>query len=104
MRPYRREQVDDVMRITGQFPRMHGAPIHAGDAAALGIADIQRPDFGDAVTIRPDEIPVFWACGVTPQLALLAARPEIAITHSPGHMFVTDLADESFRATSDGSK
>lgn len=97
MRPYRPEQVDEVVRITGEFPRMHGAPVHVGDPAALGIADITRPDFGDAVTIRDDEVPVFWACGVTPQLALLAARPEIAITHSPGHMFVTDLSDEAFR-------
>jgi uncharacterized protein YcsI (UPF0317 family) len=98
MRPYRPEQIDDVVRITGRFPRMHGAPIHVGDPAAIGIADIAQPDFGDAVTIRRGEIPVFWACGVTPQLALLAARPEIAITHSPGHMFVTDHKDEVFRA------
>lgn len=97
MRPYRPEQVDEVVRITGEFPRMHGAPVHVGDPTAIGIADIARPDFGDAVTIRDDEVPVFWACGVTPQLALLAARPEIAITHSPGHMFVTDLYDEAFR-------
>jgi uncharacterized protein YcsI (UPF0317 family) len=97
MRPYRREQIDEVVRITGEFPRMHGAPIHVGDPAAIGIADIRRPDFGDAVTIRDGEVPVFWACGVTPQLALLAARPAIAITHSPGHMFVTDLTDDAFR-------
>jgi uncharacterized protein YcsI (UPF0317 family) len=97
MRPYRPDQIDDVIRITGEFPRMHGAPVHVGDPAALRIADIHRPDFGDAVTICPDEMPVFWACGVTPQLALLTAKPEIAITHSPGHMFVTDLADADFR-------
>ena len=76
---------------------MHGGPIHIGDPAAIGIANITKPDFGDAVTIRDDEVPVFWACGVTPQLALLAARPEIAITHSPGFMFVTDLRDAAFR-------
>ena len=63
---------------------------------ALGISDLSRPSFGDAVTIRPGEVPVFWACGVTPQVALLAASPEIAITHSPGCMFVTDLREESF--------
>lgn len=97
MRPYRPEQIDDVVRITGEFPRMHGSPVHVGDPAAIGIGDIGKPDFGDAVTIREDELPVFWACGVTPQLALLAAKPEIAITHSPGHMFVTDLTDEAFR-------
>jgi uncharacterized protein YcsI (UPF0317 family) len=70
---------------------MHGEPIHVGDAEAIGIHDLARPDFGDAVPIAPGEVPVFWACGVTPQLALAAARPEIAITHSPGCMFITDL-------------
>jgi uncharacterized protein YcsI (UPF0317 family) len=93
MRPYRPEQVEAVTRITAGFPKMHGAPIHVGDPAAIGISDLSRPDFGDAVTIEPGEVPVFWACGVTPQLALLEARPEIAITHSPGHMFVTDLPE-----------
>jgi uncharacterized protein YcsI (UPF0317 family) len=97
MRPYALEQIDDVVRITGQYPAMHGAPIHLGDPAALGIRDLSRPDFGDPVTVEEHEIPVFWACGVTPQLALAAARPELAITHSPGMMFVTDLADASFR-------
>jgi uncharacterized protein YcsI (UPF0317 family) len=77
---------------------MHGAPIHVGDPAALGIADIRRPDFGQAVPIKPDEVPMFWACGVTPQLALEQARLELAITHSPGCMFVTDLADRAFRS------
>jgi uncharacterized protein YcsI (UPF0317 family) len=100
MRPYRPAQIDDVVRITGEFPRMHGSPVHVADPAAIGIADITKPDFGDAVTIREREIPVFWACGVTPQLALLAAKPEIAITHSPGHMFVTDLSDEAYREAS----
>jgi len=96
MRPYRVDQIEQVIEITGRYPEMHGAPIHIGDPAALGIADITRPDFGDAVTVGDDEIPVFWACGVTPQLALLAAAPEIAITHSPGCMFVTDWKEEAF--------
>jgi uncharacterized protein YcsI (UPF0317 family) len=96
MRPYLPEQLDQVSGVTGRYPTMHGAPIHAGDPMVLGISDLSRPNFGDAVTIRPGEIPVFWACGVTPQLALLAAGPEIAITHSPGCMFVTDLREESF--------
>jgi len=96
MRPYRIEEIDRVIEITGRYPEMHGAPIHVGDPAALGIEDILRPDFGDVVTVRDDEIPVFWACGVTPQLALLAAAPEIAITHSPGCMFVTDWKEEAF--------
>jgi uncharacterized protein YcsI (UPF0317 family) len=96
MRPYRPEQVDAVRAITGRYPRMHGGPLHAGDPAVLGIADIARPEFGEAVTIREGEVPVFWACGVTPQLALLAAQPPIAITHSPGHMFLTDWTDQAF--------
>jgi uncharacterized protein YcsI (UPF0317 family) len=96
MRPYRVDQIEQVIEITSRYPEMHGAPIHIGDPAALGIADVTRPDFGDAVTVHDDEIPVFWACGVTPQLALLAARPEIAITHSPGCMFVTDWKEEAF--------
>jgi uncharacterized protein YcsI (UPF0317 family) len=96
MRPYRMEQIEQVIEITSRYPEMHGAPIHIGDPAALGIVDITRPDFGDSVTVYDDEIPVFWACGVTPQLALLAAAPEIAITHSPGCMFVTDWKEEAF--------
>lgn len=99
MRPYRPDQIEQVIEVTGRYPTMHGAPWHVGDPAALGIADLACPDFGDAVTIRPDEVPVFWACGVTPQLALLAAAPEIAITHSPGCMFVTDWKEESFCKT-----
>lgn len=90
MRPYRPEQIERVREISGRYPTMHGEPVHVGDPAAIGIGDLTRPDFGDAVTIEPGETPVFWACGVTPQLALAAARPELAVTHSPGCMFVTD--------------
>lgn len=97
MRPYAADQVERVRAITSMYPQMHGAPIHVGDPAALDIADLSRPDFGDAVTVRPGEVPMFWACGVTPQLALQSARPELAITHSPGCMFVTDLRDAAFR-------
>jgi uncharacterized protein YcsI (UPF0317 family) len=96
MRPVPREHVDRAIAITARFPAMHGAPVHVGDPAAIGIGDLTRPDFGDAVTVRPGEVPVFWACGVTPQLVLLQARPEIAITHSPGCMFVTDWRDAQF--------
>jgi len=96
MRPYRAEQIEEVTRITGRYPRMHGAPVHVGDPRAIGIADALKPDFGESVTIRDDETPVFWACGVTPQLALESAKLELAITHSPGFMFVTDLKDEEF--------
>ncbi len=93
MRPLAPEHVERAIEITGRYPTMHGAPVHVGDPAALGIHDIGRPDFGEAVTIREGEVPVFWACGVTPQVALLSARPPIAITHSPGCMFITDLRD-----------
>jgi uncharacterized protein YcsI (UPF0317 family) len=91
MRPFRPADVPRVVQITGQLPRVHGAPVHTGSPAELGIADLARPDYGDAVTVRDDEVPVFWACGVTPQAALLAARLPFAITHAPGHMLVTDL-------------
>jgi uncharacterized protein YcsI (UPF0317 family) len=96
MRPYLPEQVDEATRVTSHYPGMHGAPIHVGDPSAIGISDLAHPDFGDPVEIRPGEVPVFWACGVTPQLAILNAKPELAITHSPGCMFVTDLHDEDY--------
>ena len=73
------------------FPLAHGVPIHIGDPVILGICDLNKPDFGDPVEIRPGETPVFWACGVTPQAVALAARLPLLITHKPGHMFVTDL-------------
>ncbi len=91
MRPFRPADVPRVVEITGRLPRVHGAPVHVGDPAAIGIADLSRPDYGDAVTVRDGEVPVFWACGVTPQAALLAGRLPFAITHAPGHMLVTDL-------------
>ena len=96
MRPFAPEQVEQVVEITGRYPGMHGAPVHVGDPAAIGIANLSQPDFGEAVTVFPGEVPVFWACGVTPQLALLQAKPELAITHSPGCMFLTDLPDSAF--------
>ena len=94
MRPLTLPQGKIAAGICVTMPLAHGAPIHHGDAWALGIADIAKPDFGDAVTIRPGEQPMFWACGVTPQAALAAAKPPFAITHSPGHMFLTDLTDQ----------
>jgi uncharacterized protein YcsI (UPF0317 family) len=69
---------------------VHGAPVHLGDPSLIGIADLSRPDYGDAVAVHDDEIPVFWACGVTPQAALENARLPLAITHAPGCMLVTD--------------
>ncbi|MDQ3273092.1 MAG: DUF1445 domain-containing protein, partial [Pseudomonadota bacterium] len=70
---------------------VHGAPVHIGDPALIGIADLAKPDYGDAVDLRADEIPVFWACGVTPQAAIAQARPEFCLTHAPGAMLITDL-------------
>jgi uncharacterized protein YcsI (UPF0317 family) len=91
MRPLPREQVVPAVTITAAMPRVHGAPVQIGDPAAIGIRDIQKPDFGEAVTIRPGETPVFWACGVTPQAVVMASKPSFAITHAPGHMLITDV-------------
>lgn len=93
MRPYRPEQIEQVIAVTGRFPTMHGEPVHVGDPAGLGINDLARPDFGESVTLRPGEVPVFWACGVTPQVAICTAGCAFAVTHSPGCMFVTDWKD-----------
>ncbi|MEQ8347892.1 MAG: putative hydro-lyase [Sneathiellaceae bacterium] len=91
MRPFAEALVPEVRRITAALPRSHGGPIHVGDPAALGIADLGRPDFGDPCPLEAGEVPVFWACGVTPQRALEQARPPLAITHRPGMMLITDL-------------
>ncbi|MBI3408111.1 MAG: putative hydro-lyase [Planctomycetes bacterium] len=93
MRPMTPAQAIRATQICSRFPRAHGAPVHFGDPAAIGIRDLGTPDFGDPVEIQPGEIPVFWACGVTPQAVVMAARPPLVITHKPGHMFVTDLKD-----------
>ena len=96
MRPVPAAQVADAVRISGRYPAVHGAPVHVGDPAALGIADLDRPDFGDPVEVREGEVPVFWACGVTPQAAVMESRPALAITHAPGHMLVTDARDSDY--------
>ena len=83
--------------VTGRYPDTHGTPVHVGEPEALGITDIDRPDFGDAVAIRDDELPVFWACGVTPQAAVMESCPPFAISHSPGHMFITDRRDSEYQ-------
>lgn len=93
MRPMPPEQAARAAEITARHPHFHGAPVHVGDPGAIGVADLARPDYGDAVTVRPGEVPVFWACGVTPLEALLNAGLDVAVTHEPGHMFVTDLSD-----------
>lgn len=95
MRPIPPKLVPKAVQVTSRFPAVHGAPIHVGDPEAIGIEDLSRPDFGDPVTIHEGEIPVFWACGVTPQAVALETKPPFMITHSPGHMFITDLKDEA---------
>ena len=91
MRPMRAADVIRAVQVTSRFPNVHGAPVHIGDPSLIGIADLSRPDYGDAVEVMADEIPVFWACGVTPQAAIRQARPEFCITHAPGAMLITDL-------------
>ncbi len=96
MRPVHRSQVVRAVQVTSRFPAVHGAPVHVGDPGVLGIRDISRPDFGDAVEIREDEVPIFWACGVTPQAVALNSKPSLMITHAPGYMFITDWRDEDY--------
>ena len=91
MRPMPAAAAIEAVQICARMPLAHGAPVHLGDPAEIGIEDLAAPDYGDPPDIRPGDIPVFWACGVTPQAAITAARPPLAITHAPGHMLVTDL-------------
>lgn len=99
MRPYTLTDAQRASKVTEKYPLAHGAPIQIGDAASLGITDISQPDYGLPVTIHEDEVPVFWACGVTPQEAILHAKPKFAVTHVPGYMFVSDLHSD-FQAPS----
>ena len=94
MRPMTPQQAIRAVQVTTRFHLTHGAPVHLGDPAQIGIRNLAVPDFGDPVTIQPGEIPVFWACGVTSQLAATSASLPRVITHAPGHMFVSDLRDE----------
>lgn len=91
MRPLRPADAIRAVQITARFPSVHGAPVHLGLPEQIGIRDITMPDYGDAVPVGPDELPVFWACGVTPQAAIATAKPEFCITHAPGSMLITDL-------------
>jgi uncharacterized protein YcsI (UPF0317 family) len=91
MRPLRASDAIEAVQITARYPDVHGAPVHIGEPKLIGIQDLARPDYGDAVDVLPDELPVFWACGVTPQAALRQARPSFCITHAPGAMLITDL-------------
>lgn len=96
MRPMTEKEAIRAVQVTSRFPSVHGAPVHIGNPEAIGISNIHKPDFGDAVTIKDGEVPVFWACGVTPQAVAMHVKPEIMITHAPGHMFITDLKNDEF--------
>lgn len=98
MRPIPASRVADAATISGRFPAVHGAPVHVGAPELIGIHDLSKPDFGDPVRIEPGEVPVFWACGVTPQAAVMASGVPFAITHAPGHMFITDIPDSAYHA------
>lgn len=98
MRPMTTAHAIRAIQVTSRFPSVHGAPVHLGDPAQIGIADIDRPDFGEPMALRPGEIPVFWACGVTPQQAIRSAALPFAITHEPGHMLVTELRNSHLAA------
>ena len=91
MRPIHRDQVERAIRVTAPYVRMHGAPLYHGEATALGIADLDQPDYGDNVCLYPEELPVFWACGITTHQAVLSANVGMFITHAPGKMLITDV-------------
>ena len=98
MRRLRAAAAIRAIQVTSRFPDVHGAPVHIGDPALIGIKDLALPDYGDAVDVMRDELPVFWACGVTPQAAIAQAKPEFCITHAPGAMLITDLLNHQLAA------
>lgn len=91
MRPIPYDQIVKAVTVSGALPQVHGTPVHIGDPSVIGIKDINKPDFGDPVEIRDGEVPVFWACGVTPQSVLMSVKPDFVITHAPGYMLITDV-------------
>lgn len=95
MRPIKRDKVELAVSITGAMPYAHGAPVQIGDPAAIGVRDVMHPDYGDPLDIAEDEVPVFWACGVTPQAVAMQAKPDFMISHSPGYMLICDLDSSS---------
>ncbi len=95
MRAIPEDRVQEAVEISRRYPLAHGAPVHWGSPADIGIADISRPDWGDPAPVAPGTVPVFWACGVTPQIAIEAAQLPICITHKPGHMLITDVAEDA---------
>ena len=96
MRPIAADRVSDAVRITSRYPAVHGAPVHVGEPAMIGITDLARPDFGSPVDIPDGSIPVFWACGVTPQAAVMESAPGLAFGHGPGYMLITDAKDSDY--------
>jgi uncharacterized protein YcsI (UPF0317 family) len=96
MRPLTPANAERAVRITSRFPRAHGAPVHIGKPELIGIDDRDRPFAGDRIEVKADELPVFWACGITPQAAVLRAKPSLCITHAPGHMLVTDMKNSAW--------
>jgi uncharacterized protein YcsI (UPF0317 family) len=99
MRPFKPADAIRAIEITSRYPRVHGAPVHIGDPRAIGIEDLNKPWAGDPTEVRDDELPLFWACGITPQSVVLDARPSLCITHAPGHMLVTDIENASLAQT-----
>src|SRR5262249_49622130 len=97
-RPIPTAMVSKAVTASARFPNAHGAPVHVGDPAALGIADVNKPDWGDSVGVRAGEVPVVWACGVTPQAVALGSEPACETTYSPGQMFITDLPNHELAA------
>jgi uncharacterized protein YcsI (UPF0317 family) len=97
MRPVPPELVETATAVTARYPAVHGAPVHVGSPRELGIADLDAPDYGEPVKCEPGDVPMFWACGVTPQAAVMESRPPLAISHAPGHMLITDARDEAYR-------
>jgi uncharacterized protein YcsI (UPF0317 family) len=95
MRAIDADRVDTAIAVSRRFPLAHGAPVHVGDPSRIGITDLARPDWGDPAPVGPDQVPVFWACGVTPQVALEAARLPLCITRKPGHMLITDIPEDA---------
>jgi len=96
MRPMTPAHAIRAVQITTRFPAVHGAPVHIGKPELIGIKDIMKPDYGEAVEVRDDELPVFWACGVTPQSVIATVKPDFCITHYPGAMLVTDRKNAEF--------
>jgi uncharacterized protein YcsI (UPF0317 family) len=96
MRPIKRENIVRAVQVTSRFPATHGAPVHIGAPEAIGIVSLDNPDFGEAVEVLPDEEPVFWACGVTPQAVALSSKPPLLFAHGPGSMFITDQLDVDY--------